>query len=129
MRYARRLNKRGQKTRLLVEDYIKEHPQESNIEVGNALGFHRNLIGLYRIQRRLPRSNYRQLIGILRGCPLQENEIVHHRDGDRRNNLPENLEVIKAQDHDRIHHGKLTGIHCITCRCLAEENSVRRTQL
>lgn len=38
------------------------------------------------------------------GRPLRPGEIVHHIDGDKRNNSPENLEVLKNQrEHFLIH--------------------------
>lgn len=38
------------------------------------------------------------------GRPLRQGEIVHHIDGDKRNNSPENLEVLENQrEHLLIH--------------------------
>ena len=37
------------------------------------------------------------------GRPLEKWEFVHHIDGDRQNNRPENLAVITATEHYRIH--------------------------
>jgi len=37
------------------------------------------------------------------GRPLQAGEIVHHRDGQIRNNAPDNLEVMTQADHMRLH--------------------------
>lgn len=38
------------------------------------------------------------------GRPLQPGEIVHHVDGQIRNNDPNNLQVMTQADHLRIHH-------------------------
>lgn len=38
------------------------------------------------------------------GRPLLASEVVHHRDGDKTNNAPENLEVMSRSDHLRLHH-------------------------
>lgn len=47
---------------------------------------------------------------------LQAHETVHHRDGDRLNNTPENLELRVGR------HGKgATHAHCATCRCFENE--------
>ena len=35
--------------------------------------------------------------------PLQHSEVVHHKDGDRANNHPTNLEVCSRGDHIRTH--------------------------
>lgn len=46
------------------------------------------------------------------GRALLTHETVHHKDGDRLNNDPENLELRVGR------HGKgATEAHCTTCRC------------
>lgn len=37
------------------------------------------------------------------GRILKKDEVVHHKDGDKRNNKIENLEVMKAKAHSRLH--------------------------
>ena len=37
------------------------------------------------------------------GRPLRRGEIVHHLDGNKRNNAPDNLHVISQPDHIRLH--------------------------
>ncbi len=37
------------------------------------------------------------------GRPLEHNEEVHHIDGNRHNNSPDNLEVLSKSEHDKIH--------------------------
>jgi len=37
------------------------------------------------------------------GRPLEPGEIVHHKDGDKWNNDPENLEVMTQAEHVRLH--------------------------
>ena len=38
------------------------------------------------------------------GRRLRYNEVVHHADGDRANNAPENLELVARGDHQRTHN-------------------------
>lgn len=37
------------------------------------------------------------------GRPLDKGEIVHHRNGDKRDNRAENLEVMTQSEHVRLH--------------------------
>jgi len=38
------------------------------------------------------------------GRLLLSNEQVHHKDGDTKNNAPENLEVVQSMAHHKVHH-------------------------
>ncbi|WP_251182772.1 HNH endonuclease signature motif containing protein [Anaerocaecibacter muris] len=40
------------------------------------------------------------------GQPLRSNEVVHHRDGNKRNNRASNLQVMTRKQHWKIHHSK-----------------------
>ena len=40
------------------------------------------------------------------GRPLDSNEIVHHIDGNKRNNKIKNLQLMSRQDHWKTHHPK-----------------------
>lgn len=37
---------------------------------------------------------------------LKENELVHHKDGDKKNNSEENLEVMSRSEHMKLHYGE-----------------------
>lgn len=41
------------------------------------------------------------------GRKLKQTEVVHHIDGNRRNNKPKNLQVISREEHGRIHGREL----------------------
>ena len=40
------------------------------------------------------------------GRPLRANEVVHHRDGNKLNTRPSNLQVMTRKQHWRVHHPK-----------------------
>jgi hypothetical protein len=47
---------------------------------------------------------YRQIAARELGRPLASREVVHHRNGDRKDNRPENLQVLSSQaEHVRLH--------------------------
>jgi intein/homing endonuclease len=43
------------------------------------------------------------------GCCKTHNVVVHHKDEDKTNNNPENLEITTANDHNRIHNMEYVG--------------------
>ena len=50
------------------------------------------------------RHEHRIVAEKMLGRPLQEGEVVHHKDGNKRNNAPENLEIFASQaEHARWH--------------------------
>ena len=46
---------------------------------------------------------YRLMAESMIGRSLRKNEVVHHKNGDATDNRPENLEVMTAQEHARLH--------------------------
>lgn len=49
------------------------------------------------------RLEHRVILEIVLGRRLVMHEVVHHLDGDKANNIPENLEIQTADRHRRIH--------------------------
>lgn len=49
------------------------------------------------------RHEHRTVAEKILGRKLTEKEIVHHIDGDKRNNAPENLQVMTQAEHFRLH--------------------------
>ncbi len=47
---------------------------------------------------------------------LEKDEIVHHIDGNKKNNNPENLEVMNKKDHNSL-HGKMVGKNYVELKC------------
>ena len=41
------------------------------------------------------------------GRPLRKGEIVHHKDGNKLNNHPDNLELMAQSEHIRRHHKEM----------------------
>ena len=53
------------------------------------------------------RHQHRVVAEQMLGRPLEPGEIVHHKDNDKSNNDPSNLEVMTQADHIRIHHPEM----------------------
>jgi len=46
------------------------------------------------------------------GRSLHSDEVVHHRDGDKLNNNPNNLQVMSRRDHNRLHFKEMENVGC-----------------
>lgn len=56
--------------------------------------------------KRNGRHQHRIVAEAMLGRPLLSSEIVHHKDGNKRNNNPENLEVMTQSEHCKKHFRK-----------------------
>jgi hypothetical protein len=55
---------------------------------------------------------HRQVAKKKLGRPLRSREVVHHRDGDKLNNRPDNLQVMTRRDHNRLHFKEMENAGC-----------------
>lgn len=46
---------------------------------------------------------HRRIMRLKIGRPLEENEVVHHKDGNPHNNKPSNLQIMTRSEHTRLH--------------------------
>jgi hypothetical protein len=60
-------------------------------------------------RKRYGRHEHRVVAEEMLGRPLAPGEVVHHRDGDKLNNSPENLEVLPSQAAHVKQHGRVKG--------------------
>lgn len=63
----------------------------------------------YKRYKNSGKSVHRAVVEKRLGRSLDEDEIVHHRDGNKRNNRPSNLQVCSRSQHYWIHKRKSSG--------------------
>lgn len=64
----------------------------------------------------LGRHEHRRVAEQILGRPLATNEIVHHKDGNKHNNSPDNLEVMTQSEHMKEHWPAMSAIHLAKSR-------------
>ncbi|MBU6490530.1 MAG: HNH endonuclease, partial [Burkholderiales bacterium] len=61
------------------------------------------------------RREHRVVMESVLGRPLLPSEIVHHKNGDKADNSPSNLEVMDRAEHVREHYAKGSFLACTGC--------------
>ena len=73
---------------------VREKLHQKKLDSGNGLSYRKNY----------GRHEHRTVAEDMLGRALRPGEVVHHLDGDKRNNAPENLLVFQSQkEHARFH--------------------------
>lgn len=87
-----KLNQKLNPTRLTPE--VREKVRKSKLNTGSGRTY----------SKYYGRHEHRVVAEIMLGRPLMKGEVVHHKDGNKRNNNPSNLMIFKSQaDHARFH--------------------------
>jgi hypothetical protein len=89
------------KKTLFKDDYIRVYiPNTNKYRVE-----HRMISEFYESYKFY--ENYEE--GKYNGCCKTHKVVIHHKDCDKTNNYPENLEITTASDHNRIHNTEYVG--------------------
>lgn len=87
----------GHNIRLLSSDEQSRRSYCRDMSAKRYTGSKENYVKFYG------RHHHRVVAEEVLGRPLQKGEIVHHRDGNKWNNSPSNLEVMTQSEHCRLH--------------------------
>ena len=91
----------GHNTRLM--------PSEEQARRGTFSGESRRRSGVGYVKLH-QRHEHRVIAEKLVGRPLLSSEVVHHKDGNKQNNHPDNLEVLTRAEHLRVHRAEMMAL-------------------
>ena len=95
--HMRFMNRELNPTRMTPE--VKEKLRNHRLNSGNG----------YSYEKTYGRHTHRIVAERILGRPLKPGEIVHHIDGNKRNNDPSNLMIMTQSEHARLHFTKKRG--------------------
>ncbi len=95
--HMRNMNRALNPTRMTPK--VREKLRESKLNTGDGHSY----------EKTYGRHTHRIVAEQMIGRPLEPGEIVHHIDGNKRNNDPSNLMVMTQAEHCRLHFTKKRG--------------------
>ena len=97
-------NKFCSNTCTLTRLRTKKHQKEAGKKAGQVIIAKYRGTGTKTYVKENGRHQHRVVMEQILGRKLRKGEIVHHKDHNKKNNSPENLEVMTQSEHARLHY-------------------------
>lgn len=119
-KHAQRIRRHGDPNYITPESIRRERCRRSQPRLGKCK------ITTYK--KYLGRHEHRMIAEKVLGRPLKPKEHVHHIDGDRHNNDPNNLAVLTRLDHLKIHGEERKGKRPLR-KCKLSDEQIKQIRL